>query len=177
MDPDDEILGLEEEYVGLRAGIRRLLGPRLAHTAVEFEDLYQAAWVAVITSIRKGVAVRNPKWFLIGTILNTWKMELRRRSRNPVGSLESAENAKVVEREASSEPSPLERQLAAERAVTTVSALESLDPRRRDVLRMRMMLGMKPKDIMQRLGLTERQYRRLLQEGTVELQAKLRRAL
>lgn len=174
--PDRTAEILARNYRQLRGGLCRSLCRRLGITAAEFDELYQEAWRDIVRRAQDGEPIRDYRAFVTGVMINKWKMELRSRRRHPTVPLDAAPelaaDSKIVG--SSSTPHPEDRVDIQQRARLALELIESIsDTRRRKVLELRLACDLSAGEVQQRLGVTERTYRRLLTEAMHDIDAML----
>jgi RNA polymerase sigma factor (sigma-70 family) len=144
-----------------------------------FGDLFQIAVTAAWAKEHAGEPIHNLRAFLRGTIVNQRKMQLRSERRHPATSYDelaaTAENmggpgvaAITDQRPSVAEQS--ERREVAERVTKIVLKIER---RAGTVWAMRYLQGCSPEEVMATLGITRRQYSRLIERATIAINRKL----
>ena len=128
------------------------------------EELYHEAWASVLERRRDGVEIENLRGYLIGAAGNlaakrVHGADARRRvtfdpTAGPLPAMPSAS------------PSPEEAVLAADEARRLRMLIDELGGAERAVLKLRLDLGLDPPEIRERLGLSERQYRRVAERAS-----------
>lgn len=160
--------GTDDTYRELHRSLRhRLRGLALADG--EYDELYQEAWLEVVKRSNAGQAIHDLRAFLLGVMVNRWRMEARRRHRNPAGPLHDRAN-EVEDRAAPVSYRVITRE-EARRGIAAITRLR--DPRRRRVLELRLVAEMSPAEIQQAMGISERTYRRLLTEAMRDINVQL----
>lgn len=135
--------------------------PRL--DADERLGLYHGVWASVLEKRRRGERIENLEAYLMGGIdklalKRVGGADARRRvSLDPLGE----EMARFPD----GLPSPEERVVLMDEVRCAREIVEELDGRERDVIKLRFDLGLEPQEIQARLGLRDRQYRRLMERG------------
>ena len=167
--PDVE---LGREYVALRPRLASWAKRNLGVSPPDFEDLHEEAWAEVLRHEQAGSHIRHLHGFLKGTMRNKWKMQLRSDRRHPTVPLDDAQD---VWPEATLGESVLSDQIELhEDLCLGLELLESIpNQRRRQVLRLLYVCGLKPAEVRQVMGVTERTYRKLVEQGNRELGEKL----
>ncbi len=126
-------------------------------------ELYHEAWASVLKRREQGVAIDNLEGYLIGAAdklasKRVYGADSRRRTTfDPVDGPYSA----VPD----SGQSPEEAVLAADEARRVRMLIDELDGAERALLKLRLDLGLEPAEIRERLGLTDRQYRRVAERA------------
>jgi RNA polymerase sigma-70 factor (ECF subfamily) len=110
-------------------------------------DLAQEALMAALAAVREGRLreAHRLAGFLAGTARNLALKHLRSRRRDPLPLEEAREPAA---------PPPAEDHEAAERVALVERALDRLDDREREVMRLTWLEGLEPREIASRLGLS-----------------------
>jgi RNA polymerase sigma factor (sigma-70 family) len=159
-------------YRQLRGSLRRSLTRRLNLSAAEFDELYQEAWQQVVRREREGEQIRNYRGFVIGVIVNQWKTRARANGRRSTVSL-AGQQAEWEQRGGMGEPvaPPADEQLVRQEQVRlALELIESIDdPRRRQVLKLRLACGLSAREVQRVVGVSERTYRRLLEKAGHDL--------
>jgi RNA polymerase sigma factor (sigma-70 family) len=168
---------LARNYRQLRGVLCRSLSRRLGITMAEFDELYQEAWRDIVKRAQDGDPIRDYRAFVTGVMVNKWKMELRTRRRHPTVPLDATPETAdgSCGRREWAEPQQLEEQFDLKaRARLALELIESIsDPRRRNVLRLRLTCDLSAGEVQRELGVTERTDRRLLTEGMHDIDAML----
>lgn len=126
-------------------------------------ELYHEAWASVLKRRGDGVEIENLEGYLIGAAdklasKRVYGADSRRRvTFDPVDGPYSA----VPDTGAS----PEEAVLAADEARRVRMLIDELDGAERALLKLRLDLGLEPSEIRERLGLTDRQYRRVVERA------------
>ena len=163
---------LGRESVVLRPKLASWAKRNLGLSAPDFKDLHEEAWVEVVRRSRNGAEIRHLHSFLKGTIRNKWKMRLRSDRRHPTVSLDDAEG---LWPEATPGESVLSDQIELHEDLSLgLELLESIpNQRRRQMLRLLYVCGLEPAEVRQVMGVSERTYRRLLEQAKAEIGKKL----
>jgi RNA polymerase sigma factor (sigma-70 family) len=163
---------LGREYAALRPKLASWARRNLGLSAADFEDLHEEAWAEVVRRSRNGSEIRHLHSFLKGAIRNKWKMRLRSDRRHPTVSLDAAEAAWV---DAATGDAVVSDQIELHEDLSLgLELLESIpNQRRRQVLRLLYVCGLEPAEVRQVMGVTERTYRRLLEQAKAEIGKKL----
>jgi RNA polymerase sigma factor (sigma-70 family) len=163
---------LGREYVALRPRLATWAKRNLGVSPPDFEDLHEEAWAEVLRREQDGSHIRHLHAFLKGTIRNKWKMRLRSDRRHPTVPLDDAAEAWP---EAALGESVLSDQIELHEDLSLgLELLESIpNQRRRQVLRLLYVCGLEPAEVRQVMGVSERTYRRLLEQAKAEIGKKL----
>ena len=127
-------------------------------------DIYHAVWASVLEKRRRGERIDNLEAYLMGGIdkralKRLGRADARRRvSIDPLGD--------EMSRVADADASPEDRVVLMDELRCTREAVDALEGREGEVIKLRFDLGLTPHEIRTRLGLRERQYRRLIERGT-----------
>jgi DNA-directed RNA polymerase specialized sigma24 family protein len=144
-----------------------------------FGDLYQIAVTAAWAKERAGERIHNPRAFLRGVIVNQRKMQLRSERRHPATSYDQLAAAFETTGgpgvDAIADPRASVAEQAEWREVFGLIAHVALSIERRagTVWGMRFIEGLSPDEVMAALGITRRQYSRLLERARVAVTRKL----
>ncbi len=135
-------------------------------------ELYHEAWASVLKRRREGVEVDSLRAYLIGAAdklasKRVYGADARRRRTFDPGAPGFAALADLGEQ-------PDEAVLAADEARRVHMLIEELDQAEQTLLKLRLDLGLDPPEIRERLGLTERQYRRIAERAGKALLAQFR---
>jgi RNA polymerase sigma factor (sigma-70 family) len=145
-----------------------------------FGDLFQVAATEAWTRERSGEPIRNPRAFLAKVILNQRKMQLRSQRRHPARSYdELAAETESAEGRApaglADKRPPVEQQIEQRELVTLLTHIVlTIEPRARKVWTMRCLDGHTPDEVTAALGVTRREYARLLERANIAINRKLR---
>lgn len=126
-------------------------------------ELYHEAWASVLKRRDDGIEIDNLEGYLVGAAdklasKRVYGADARRRvTFDPVDGPYSAL--------ADASESPEEAALAADEARRVRMLIDELDGAQRALLKLRLDLGLEPAEIRERLGLTDRQYRRLAERA------------
>jgi RNA polymerase sigma factor (sigma-70 family) len=150
--------------------IRRAYGVALGDP--EIEDIYSSAWLGTLRALERkqaNLSDEDVRSYLLTSVANQARKELRRRRRKPVAPLEAAGS---VPGDAAS---PEEEAQAAESRALTRDLLSSLPARRRAVLLLRYGWELAPDEVCGMVaGLSPRAYRREISKGVDELADRIR---
>lgn len=141
--------------------LRRRVLQRARHwfptlSEADLEDVYQSAWLSIV---RTESEVAEPEKYLFEAVHSEGLMELRRRRRKPVESLE-AEEPSVPAALVASDPSPYERAETAELSRLTEEILGELSAQQRAIVKLRWGWGLSREEIAGLLGVTPRAVKR-----------------
>jgi RNA polymerase sigma factor (sigma-70 family) len=120
-------------------------------SAQDFDDVYQDAWC----KLRKGRPTRNREGALRWAVQNSWLEGRRRRRRRPAVDLDSAPEAALVANRAAD---PAERAELLEAARCLFEAVGAVTDRQWQIFLLADVFGLRPREIHQRLGISERLY-------------------
>jgi len=121
----------------------------------DFDDVYQDAWCKLLETERNGRPTRNREAALRWALANSWLEELRRRRRRPTIALDQA--PALVAPEAAG-PGHHAELLEAARCV--FGAIHELNRRQRQIMLLADVFGLRPRDVQERLRISERTYQR-----------------
>src|SRR3954454_9375595 len=127
-------------------------------------ELYHSVWASVLEKRRRGERIENLEAYLMGGIDKLALKRLggadarRRISLDPLGE--------EMSRMPDAVPSPEERVVQMDEVRCAREIVDDLDGREREVIKLRFDVGLEPHEIRARLGLRDRQYRRLMERGT-----------
>jgi RNA polymerase sigma factor (sigma-70 family) len=121
----------------------------------DFDDVYQDAWCKLLEGERKGRPTRSREGALRWAVRNSWLEELRRRRRRPAVDLDSAPEAALV---ANGGADPAERAELLEAARYLFEAVGAVTDRQWQIFLLADVFGLRPREIQQRLGISERLY-------------------
>jgi RNA polymerase sigma factor (sigma-70 family) len=163
---------LGREYAALRPKLASWADRTLGLSPPDFEDLHEEAWGEVLRRTRSGSEIRHLYGFLKGTIRNKWKMRLRSDRRHPTVSLDDAEG---LWPEVAPGETVISDQIELHEDLSLgLELVESIpNQRRRQVLRLLYVCGLEPAEVRQVMGVSERTYRRLLEQAKAEVGRKL----
>jgi len=163
---------LGREYVALRPRLASWAKRTLGVSPPDFEDLHDEAWAEVLRRAQDGSEIRHLHGFLKGTIRNKWKMRRRSDRRHPTVSLDVGE---AVWPETGAEEAVLSEQIELHEDLSLgLELLEAIsNERRRQVLRLLYVCGLEPAEVRRVMGVSERTYRRLLEQAKAEIGKKL----
>ncbi|MGI8846359.1 MAG: hypothetical protein ACR2HC_09360 [Thermoleophilaceae bacterium] len=121
-------------------------------------ELYHEAWASVLVRRRSGAEIENLRGYLLGAADKLASKRVygadarRRRTFDPAGQYFNSlpDSAEL----------PEERVVAIDEARRVRMLVDELGTSERDLLKLRLDLGLEPAEIRERLGLTDRQYRR-----------------
>ena len=150
-------------------------GPAAARRSATCFRSRSAAWVKE----RDGEPIRNPRAFLRQVIVNQRKMQLRSQRRHPASSFDElaaaveSTDARTAEAIGDHRP-PIGEQVERRELVELVlGILATIERRASTVWTMRYLCGYTPERVIGALGITHRQYARLLERATVAIDRKL----
>lgn len=124
----------------------------------DFDDIYQDAWCKMLEkSERRERPTRNREAALRWAVANSWLEELRRRRRRPAVALEQAPPPALVAPEAAD---PAHRAELLEAARCLFEAVGDLTQRQRQIILLADVLELRPRDVRERLKISERTYQR-----------------
>jgi RNA polymerase sigma factor (sigma-70 family) len=121
----------------------------------DFDDVYQDAWCKLLETERKGRPTRNREAALRWALANSWLEELRRRRRRPTVALDQAPALVAPE---AADPGHHAELLEAARCV--FEAVHELSRRQRQIVLLADVFGLRPRDVQERLSISERTYQR-----------------
>jgi RNA polymerase sigma factor (sigma-70 family) len=156
----------EGEYERYRAAVLGMLAKRFPRLdADERLSIYHDAWTRVLAKRARGERFESLRAYLLATTgAEALHMLSRARVPTPVGPDDPRITAL-----ADGAP-PLDEQVVTrDQARIARNLLDTLDERQRDVLKLRWDLQLTGAEVRAALGLTERQYRRLAEEGATAL--------
>ncbi len=135
-------------------------------------ELYHEAWASVLKRRREGLEIESLRAYLIGAAdklaaKRVYGADARRRQTFDPGAPGYAGLADTAEQ-------PDETVLAADEARRVHMLIDELDEAERALLKLRLDLGLDPPEIRERLGLTDRQYRRTAERARKSLLAQFR---
>ncbi len=145
-----------DEEQRLRRRIYGWASRRLGLSGDDFEDMYQAAWLAVTESSAKA-ATRSLEHHLRWALERRWYNELRRRERRRWTSLDEVAEAQLTG-PVDTQPSEYVERL--ETARHLLEAVDVLTERQWRLLLLADICGERPAQVQAALGLSERTYRR-----------------
>jgi RNA polymerase sigma factor (sigma-70 family) len=144
-----------------------------------FGDLFQIAATAAWLRERDGEPIRNPRAFLRQVIINQRKMQLRSERRHPATSYDeivaTADGAggSGIDAIADCRASVSEQVERREFAEIVVHILLTVERRARTVWAMRWLEERTPGEVVAALGISHRQYARLLERANTAMKRKL----
>ena len=159
--------------------LARPLGMAGAGGRDAFGDLFQIAATAAWVRERDGEPIRNPRAFLRQVIINQRKMQLRSERRHPATSYDeimvTAEGTggSGIDAIADRRPSVTEQVERREVAEIVTHILLTVERRARTVWAMRWLEDRTPDEVVAALGITHRQYARLLERANTAINRKL----
>jgi RNA polymerase sigma factor (sigma-70 family) len=157
---------LEGEYERHRAAVLGLLAKRFPRIdADERLAIYHDAWARVLGKRERGERIESLRAYLLATAgAEALHVLSRGRTPIPVGP-DDPRFAGLADG-----APPLDEQVVTrDQARIARSLLDTLDERQRDVLKLRWDLQLSGSEVRAALGLSERQYRRLAEEGALAL--------
>jgi RNA polymerase sigma factor (sigma-70 family) len=152
-DPLSQLSTGEEDE--LRRRLTRWAGRCLGLPRADFEDTYQEAWCKLLKAERNGRPTRNREHALRWAVHNSWLEELRKRRRRPAVALDSAPESALV---ANGATDPAERAELLEAARYLFEAVGAVSERQWQIFLLADVFGLRPREIQQRLGISERLY-------------------
>jgi RNA polymerase sigma factor (sigma-70 family) len=152
-DPVSQLSTREEDE--LRRRLTRWAARCLGVPTADFEDAYQDAWCKLLKAERNGRPTRNREHALRWAVHNSWLEELRKRRRRPAVGLDSAPEAALV---ANGAADPAERAELLEATRYLFEAVGAVSDRQWQIFLLADVLGLRPREIQQRLGISERLY-------------------
>jgi RNA polymerase sigma factor (sigma-70 family) len=154
--PYDPVLPMStREEDELRRRLARWAARCLGLPKADFEDTYQDAWCKLLKGERNGRPTRNREHALRWAVHNSWLEELRKRRRRPAVALDAAPEAALV---ANGAADPAERAELLEAARYLFEAVGAVSDRQWQIFMLADILGLRPPEIQQRLGISERLY-------------------
>jgi RNA polymerase sigma factor (sigma-70 family) len=159
--------------------LARPLGMAGAGGRDAFGDLFQIAATAAWIRERDGEPIRNPRAFLRQVIINQRKMQLRSERRHPATSYDEivsaadANGASGLDAIADRRASVSEQVERREFAEIVVHILLTVERRARTVWALRWLEQRTPDEVVAALGITHRQYARLLERANTAMNRKL----
>jgi RNA polymerase sigma factor (sigma-70 family) len=154
--PDDPMSQLSTgEEDELRRRLTRWAARCLGVPTADFEDAYQDAWCKLLKAERNGRPTRNREHALRWAVHNSWLEELRKRRRRPAVGLDSAPEAALV---ANGAADPAERAELLEATRYLFEAVGAVSDRQWQIFLFADVFGLRPREIQQRLGISERLY-------------------
>jgi RNA polymerase sigma factor (sigma-70 family) len=154
------------EYARHRRAVLGMLAKRFPR--LDEDDrlaIYHEAWARVLVKRQRGEEIRSLRAFLLATAgAEAMNAVTRRKPPSPVGPDDpligalADEGASVEEQVVTRDQARIAREL-----------LDSLDERQRDVLKLRWDLQLSGAEVRAALGLSERQYQRLTEEGAAAI--------
>jgi RNA polymerase sigma factor (sigma-70 family) len=154
------------EYERYRAPVLGMLAKRFPRLdADERLAIYHDAWTRVLSMRERGETIRSLRAYLLAT---TGAEALHALSRGRVPTPVGPDDPRI---EALSDGAPAldEQVVTRDQARIARDLLDTLDERQRDVLKLRWDLQLSGSEVRAALGLSERQYRRLAEEGAVAI--------
>ena len=158
------------EYERYRAAVLGMLAKRFPRLDQDERlAIYHDAWTRVLVKRESGGEIRSLRAYLLATAgAEALHVLSRGRIPTPVGP-DDPRLAALPD-----DAPPLDEQVVTrDQARIGRSLLDSLDERQRDVLKLRWDLQLTGSEVRSALGLTERQYRRLAEEGAAALAARV----
>ena len=152
-DPVSQLSTREEDE--LRRRLTRWAERYLGLPRADFEDAYQDAWCKLLKSERNGLPTRNREQALRWAVHNSWLEELRRRRRRPAVDLDSAPAAALITNGAADPAKQAELREAARYLLEAVGAVSH---RQWQIFLLADLFGLRPREIQQRLEISERLY-------------------
>lgn len=154
------------EYARHRRAVLGMLGKRFPR--LDEDDrlaIYHDAWARVLVKRQRGEEIHSLRAFLLATAgAEALNAVTRRRQPSPVGPDDPLITALADDR------ADVEEQVVArDQARIARNLLDSLDERQRDVLKLRWDLQLSGPEVRAALGLSERQYQRLAEEGAAAI--------
>jgi RNA polymerase sigma factor (sigma-70 family) len=150
------------EYERYRRPVLGMLAKRFPRLAEDDRQaIYQDAWVRVLAKRRRGEKIESLRAYLLATAgAEALHLVSRARIPSPIGP----DDPRVAG--LSDDAPPLDEQVVTQdQARIARNLLDTLDERQRDVLKLRWDLQLSGSEIRAALDLSERQYRRLAEEG------------
>jgi RNA polymerase sigma factor (sigma-70 family) len=152
-DPVSQLSTREEDQ--LRRRLTHWAGRCLGLPRADFEDTYQDAWCKLLKAERHGRPTRNREQALRWAVQNSWLEELRKRRRRPAVDLDSAPESALI---ANGVADPAERAELREAARYLFEAVGAVSDRQWQIFLFADVFGLRPREIQQRLGISERLY-------------------
>ncbi len=154
------------EYERYRAAVLGMLAKRFPRLdADERLSIYHDAWTRVLAKRERGERIGSLRAYLLAT---TGAEALHTLSRSRIPTPVGPDDPRLTAL-ADAAP-PLDEQVVTrDQARIARSLLDTLDERQRDVLKLRWDFQLTGSEVRAALGLTERQYRRLAEEGATAL--------
>ncbi len=155
-----------DEYELHRVAVLRMLAKRFPRLDEDERlSIYHDAWARVLAKRERGEKIHSLKAYLLAT---TGAEALHVLSRGRVPTPVGPDDPRLTM--LSDEAPPVDEQVVErDQARIARDLLESLDQRQRDVLKLRWDLQLSAGEVRDALGLTERQYKRLAEEGAVAI--------
>jgi RNA polymerase sigma factor (sigma-70 family) len=160
----------EGEYERYRAAVMGMLAKRFPRLDDDERlSIYHDAWTRVYAKREHGERIRSLRAYLLATAgAEALHMLSRGRIPTPVGPDDPRLEGLT------DDAPPLDEQVVTrDQARIARSLLDTLDERQRDVLKLRWDLQLTSSEVRAALGLTERQYRRLAEEGAIALASRV----
>jgi RNA polymerase sigma factor (sigma-70 family) len=156
----------EGEYERYRAVVMGTLAKRFPRLDEDERlAIYHDAWLRVIAKRKRGEKIMSLRAYLLATTgAEALHLVSRGRRPIPIGPDDPRLTSLLDEG-----PSPEEQAVTRDQARIARDLLETLDERQRDVLKLRWDLQLSGAEVRTALGLSERQYRRLAEEGATAL--------
>jgi RNA polymerase sigma factor (sigma-70 family) len=139
----------------LRRRLTRWAGRCLGLPEADFDDAYQDAWCKLLKAERNGRPTRNREHALRWAVHNSWLEELRKRRRRPAVGLDSAPESALI---ANAAADPAERAELLEATRYLFEAMGAVSDRQWQIVLLADVLGLRSREIQQRLGISERLY-------------------
>jgi len=157
---------LDEQYERHRGVVMGMLGKRFPRfDEDERLAIYHDAWIRVLAKRERGEEIESLRAYLLATCAaEALHAVSRSKAPTPVGPQEPLFTTLA------DEGTPVDEQVVIrDQARMARDLLESLDSRQRDVLKLRWDLQLRGSEVRAALGLSRRQYQRLVEEGAVEI--------
>jgi RNA polymerase sigma factor (sigma-70 family) len=160
----------EGEYERYRRAVLGMLAKRFPRLDDDERlAIYHDAWTRVYVKRERGEPIGALRAYLLATAgAEALHAVSRGRTPTPVGPDDPR-----LEALADDAPLPDEQVVTRDQARIARGLLDTLDERQRDVLKLRWDLQLSAAEVRAALGLTERQYRRLAEEGAVALASRV----
>jgi RNA polymerase sigma factor (sigma-70 family) len=163
---------LASEYERHRGSVLRMLArrfPRMDDS--ERLGAYHEAWARVMLKRERGEEIESLQAYLHATAAAEALHAIsRRRAATPIGPPDSGAFATLADGAA-----PVDDQVVVrDQARIARELIDSLDSRQRDVIKLRWDLQLSGSEVRAALGLSRRQYQRLVEEGSVAIAERVR---